>query len=64
MWFDSLDPAYTKAYYRRGSANYALGKYKLALKDFKHVVRTHPKDREAIQKMKVGCSKSVILGAS
>lgn len=60
-WFDSLDPAYTKAYYRRGSANYALGKYKLALKDFKHVVRTHPKDREAIQKMKVGWSKFVIL---
>lgn len=49
----SLDPAYIKAYYRRGSANYALGKYKDALKDFRHVVKVAPKDRDAVQKMKV-----------
>ena len=29
-----LDASYIKAYYRRGSANFALGKYKLALRDF------------------------------
>jgi tetratricopeptide (TPR) repeat protein len=34
-----LDPHYVKAYYRRGSAHYALGKYKDALKDFRQVVK-------------------------
>jgi len=34
-----LDPNYLKAFYRRGSAHYALGKVKEALKDFKHVVK-------------------------
>lgn len=29
-----LDPNYVKAYYRRASANMALGKFKLALKDY------------------------------
>lgn len=32
-----LDKAYTKAYYRRAAAYMALGKYKLALKDFEYV---------------------------
>lgn len=30
-----LDSAHLKAYYRRGLANMALGKYKLAVKDFR-----------------------------
>lgn len=32
-----LDPGYVKAYYRRGSANMALAKYKEAVRDFKRV---------------------------
>jgi serine/threonine-protein phosphatase 5 len=35
------DPNYLKAYYRRASANFALSKYKVALKDFK-AGRTFP----------------------
>lgn len=29
-----LDPNYVKAYFRRASSNMALGKFKLALKDY------------------------------
>lgn len=29
-----IDPNYIKAYYRRGTANMALGKFKLALRDY------------------------------
>ena len=32
------DPTYPKGYYRRGSAQFALGKYQLALQNFKRVV--------------------------
>ncbi|KAF5834539.1 hypothetical protein DUNSADRAFT_8747 [Dunaliella salina] len=32
-----LDPTFIKAYYRRGDANFALGKCKLALKDLRSV---------------------------
>lgn len=32
---DRLDSTYVKAYYRRGSANMALAKFKLAVKDFR-----------------------------
>eukprot|EP01038_Epipyxis_sp_PR26KG_P016451 gene16451-22434_t len=53
-----LDPKYIKAYYRRGSANYALGRLKLALKDFKAVVAIVPKDADALKKMKA-CDKAV-----
>jgi len=53
-----LDPKYIKAYYRRGSANYALGKLKLALKDFKTVVSIVPKDPTSLQKMKA-CDRAV-----
>lgn len=35
-----LDITYVKAYYRRASANMALGKFKLALKDFEAVNNT------------------------
>jgi tetratricopeptide (TPR) repeat protein len=38
-----IDPGYIKAYYRRASAKYALGKLKEALKDFKAVVKIVPK---------------------
>mmetsp|Transcript_360 Transcript_360/g.353 ORF Transcript_360/g.353 Transcript_360/m.353 type:complete len:494 (-) Transcript_360:187-1668(-) len=47
----SLDPKYIKAYYRRGSANFALGKLKAALKDFKAVVKIVPNDAEARKKL-------------
>ena len=40
-----LDGAYTKAFYRRAAGNFALGKYKAALKDFRHVCKLEPKDR-------------------
>ena len=53
-----LDPKYVKAYYRRGSANFALGKIKQALKDFKAVVNIVPKDKSAVEKMKA-CKKEV-----
>ena len=39
-----LDPTYLKAYYRRASGNYALGKLKEALKDFKAVAKIYPRD--------------------
>ena len=32
-----LDPKYIKGYYRRASANLALGKFKNALKDYEYV---------------------------
>jgi len=53
-----LDPKYIKAYYRRGSANYALGKFKLAFKDFKAVAALVPKDADAQKKMKL-CEKAM-----
>lgn len=53
-----LDPTYVKAYYRRGTANLAIGKYKLALNDFKAVVKLKPKDRDARGKLKE-CEKAV-----
>jgi serine/threonine-protein phosphatase 5 len=36
-----LDPKYIKGYYRRASANLALGKFKNALRDYEYVCRTH-----------------------
>eukprot|EP01006_Ploeotia_vitrea_P058301 TRINITY_DN69149_c0_g1_i1.p1 TRINITY_DN69149_c0_g1~~TRINITY_DN69149_c0_g1_i1.p1 ORF type:complete len:491 (+),score=63.61 TRINITY_DN69149_c0_g1_i1:34-1473(+) len=45
-----LDPKFTKAYYRRASANLALGKYQIALADFKRVVTIVPKDKDALKK--------------
>lgn len=32
-----LDPSYVKGYFRRASSNMALGKFKLALKDYETV---------------------------
>ena len=53
-----IDPTYIKAYYRRGSANYALGKLKAALKDFKAVAKIAPKDPDAAKKMKA-CDRAI-----
>lgn len=53
-----IDPTYIKALYRRGSANYALGKMKESLRDFKMVVKIKPKDADALNKMKA-CEKRI-----
>lgn len=47
-----LDKTFIKAYYRRGSAYMALGKYKDALRDFKSVRQLKPNDRDALEKFK------------
>jgi len=52
------DPAYPKGYYRRGSAEFALGKAKAARKDFRHVCKLRPKDRDARSKLSA-CDKAV-----
>lgn len=53
-----LDPSYVKAYYRRGSAHFALGKLKEARKDFRAVVKMLPGDAEAARKLKA-CEKAI-----
>ncbi|VDD94811.1 unnamed protein product [Enterobius vermicularis] len=53
-----IDPNYIKAYYRRGTANMALGKFKLALRDYDAVRKVRPNDRDAVNKY-VECSKIV-----
>lgn len=52
------DPSYPKGYYRRGSAEFALGRAKAARKDFKAVCRLRPKDRDARAKL-AACDKAV-----
>lgn len=56
----SLEPKYIKSYYRRASANYALGRLKDALKDFETVVKIVPKDPDALKKLKQ-CRKKLKL---
>jgi serine/threonine-protein phosphatase 5 len=58
----SLDASYIKAYYRRGSANFALGKNKEAMKDFKHVCKLKPKDPDA--RNKLSCAKKAVTEAA
>jgi len=41
------DSSYPKAYYRRGTAEFALNKPKQARKDFKMVCKLRPKDKDA-----------------
>ncbi|UIZ26354.1 hypothetical protein KXD40_001835 [Peronospora effusa] len=53
-----LDSRYVKAYYRRGSAQLALGHHKKAVKDFRLVVRMKPQDRDARAKLKL-CEKII-----
>jgi serine/threonine-protein phosphatase 5 len=43
----NLDPTFVKAFYRRGEAHYALGKYKEARMDFKKVLQLKPNDKDA-----------------
>ncbi len=43
----SKNPAYLKAYYRRGSALFALGKYREAKRDFVLLSRRLPRDADA-----------------
>ena len=45
------DPNYIKAYYRRGTSQYALGHLADALKDFKTVCRMQPQDRDGRLKL-------------
>ena len=52
-----LDPTYNKAYYRRGSANFALGKYKEALRDFQLLEKSG--QTEATVKVKA-CEKAIL----
>ena len=44
------DAKYLKAYYRRAAAHMALGKYKLALKDYERVYKVRPNDADAKKK--------------
>ena len=55
-----MEPNYIKSYYRRASANYALGRLKDALKDFETVVKIVPKDPDALQKLNQ-CRKELKL---
>mmetsp|Transcript_9136 Transcript_9136/g.19509 ORF Transcript_9136/g.19509 Transcript_9136/m.19509 type:complete len:533 (+) Transcript_9136:176-1774(+) len=52
------DPTYPKGYYRRGSAEFALGRAKAARKDFRAVCKLRPKDRDARNKLQE-CEKAV-----
>ena len=52
------DPTYAKAYYRRGSAQFALTHYKEARKDFRKVCQLKPKDRDARAKLQA-CEKVI-----
>lgn len=52
------DPKYAKAYYRRGSAQFALTHYKDAKKDFKKVCQLKPKDKDARKKFQA-CEKAI-----
>lgn len=55
-----MEPNYIKSYYRRASANYALGRLKDALKDFETVVKIVPTDPDALKKLKQ-CRKKLKL---
>lgn len=48
-----LDPRYVKAYYRRGSAFFALGKFKEAIRDLKAVCKIVPNDADAKNKLQL-----------
>ena len=52
----NIDPKFVKAYYRRGEAHFALGKYKEARMDFKKVTQLKPSDRDGREMFKV-CDK-------
>mmetsp|Transcript_23872 Transcript_23872/g.40840 ORF Transcript_23872/g.40840 Transcript_23872/m.40840 type:complete len:531 (-) Transcript_23872:163-1755(-) len=52
------DASYPKGYYRRGTAEFALGRAKAARKDFRNVCKLRPKDRDARAKLSA-CDKAV-----
>jgi len=52
------DSSYPKGYYRRGTAEFALGRAKAARKDFRAVCKLRPKDRDARAKL-AACDKIV-----
>lgn len=54
----TLDSTFTKAYYRRGSALLALGRFRLAKRDFALVARTRPTDKDAAAKL-AECDKAI-----
>lgn len=45
-----LDKNYVKGYYRRAAAHMSVGKFKLALKDYKTVTKARPNDKDAMMK--------------
>jgi len=53
-----LDATFVKGYYRRASANFQLGKFKDALKDYEAVCKVRPNDKDAVVKFKE-CKKLV-----
>ena len=48
----SLDPSYVKAYSRRGSARVKLNKIQEARKDFHHVLKLEPRNKQAEAEIK------------
>eukprot|EP00568_Trieres_chinensis_P013279 CAMPEP_0183317252 /NCGR_PEP_ID=MMETSP0160_2-20130417/57408_1 /TAXON_ID=2839 ORGANISM="Odontella Sinensis, Strain Grunow 1884" /NCGR_SAMPLE_ID=MMETSP0160_2 /ASSEMBLY_ACC=CAM_ASM_000250 /LENGTH=564 /DNA_ID=CAMNT_0025483235 /DNA_START=40 /DNA_END=1731 /DNA_ORIENTATION=+ len=52
------DPSYAKGYYRRGTAEFALNKFKSARKDFRKVCSLKPKDRDARTRLSA-CDRAV-----
>ncbi|XP_022097959.1 serine/threonine-protein phosphatase 5-like [Acanthaster planci] len=54
----AIDRSYIKGYYRRATANMALGKFKKALKDYETVVKYRSNDKDARLKF-TECSKIV-----
>ena len=55
------DPNYAKAYYRRGSAQFALGHLKDARKDFRTVCQLNPKSK-ASKKKPTNCFRDINFG--
>ena len=45
------DPKYIKGYYRRASANMAMGQFSKALKDYESVFKVKPKDPDVRKKV-------------
>ena len=54
----TIDPEFVKGYYRRASANMALGKLKDAIKDFKAVIKLAPSDPTSRAKLN-SCQKEL-----
>jgi len=57
-----LDKNYVKGYYRRAAAYMSLGKFKLALMDYKTVVKARPNDKDANDRC-MECSKMIKVSA-